>query len=186
MLRIPWSARPNEERSSDVQEREYCDQEDEHAVIDVRRVREVKGRKGADGGDRLEVHADAVRSAAELGVVEDEIEHLRERERHHDEVDALHADDEQPDHERRDGRSQHCRRQREPEIGRFVLGRHQAERVRADAEERRVPERDETRVPDEEVERKREDRENHDLGDELDVEPGAHERKHRQQQERGD
>ena len=154
----------------DAQKREHRDQQHEHAVVDVRRVGEIERREAADRRDRLEIHADPVRAAAEFRVVEEEIEHLREREGHHDEVDALHAHDEHADRERRDSGREHRRRQREPEVGRLVLRRHQAERVRADAEERRVAERDEPGVSDEKVERKREDREDHHLGDELDVE----------------
>ena len=57
----------------------------------------------------LEIQADPIGAAAELRVVEHEIEHLREGERHHDEVDALHAHDEHADDERRRARREHRR-----------------------------------------------------------------------------
>jgi hypothetical protein len=168
------------------QEGEYSDEQGQHEIIDVPCVGEIERREAPDRRDRLEVHADAVRSAAELRVVEDEIEHLRERERHHDEVDALHAYDEHADRQRRECRGEHRRRQREPEVRRLVLRAHQPQRIGADPEVRGVAERDETGIADEEIEREREDREDHDLRDELDVEPGARQRKQREQRDDGD
>ena len=48
---------------------------------------------------------DAVAAAADLGVVEDEVHHLREGERDHDEVDAARAQRKRADDERIAARS---------------------------------------------------------------------------------
>ena len=95
------------------------------------------------------------------------------------------ADDERADDERRE------RRRRAIAAGSVshrlaasYLGASSAERVGADAEERRMAERDEAGVADQQIERQREDREDHHLGDELGVERRAGEREEREQRER--
>jgi hypothetical protein len=75
---MPCSARPERRAQHDLQERERRDEQHEHAVVNVRRVAEVERDEAADRSDGLEVHADAIRAAAELRVVENEVEHLRE------------------------------------------------------------------------------------------------------------
>ncbi len=116
--------------------------------------------------------------------MENEVEHLRERERHHDEIDSLRAHHEYPDNERREPGCQHGRRERQPEVRRIVFRRHEPQRVGADPEERRVAERYEPRIADEHVEAHRENRQKHHLGDELGVERRAGEREQREQRER--
>ena len=123
-----------------AQEDEYDKRHHEYKIVDVRHVGEVEWREAADRSNRLEVHADSIGAASELGVVEHEVEHLRECERDHDEVDALHPDDQRPDGERRQPRQDDRRRQRQPQIRRLVLGREQPQRVCTDAEIRRVTE----------------------------------------------
>ena len=148
------------------------------------RVGEIERREAADRGHRFEIHADAVRPAPELGVVEHEIEHLRKRQRDHDEVDAFHPDHEGSDHERADPRDHDGRGQRQPEIGGVVLGCEEPKRVGADAEERGVAKRYEPGVTNQEIQGEREDREDHHLGDELGVERRAREREQRERYQR--
>src|ERR1700676_5482217 len=62
-----------------AQENEHQQHRCEHEVIRMRRAGEIEWRKSADAGDRFEIHADAVGATPELGVVENEVEHLRER-----------------------------------------------------------------------------------------------------------
>jgi hypothetical protein len=116
--------------------------------------------------------------------VEDEIEHLGEGERHHDEIDAFHADDQRADCKRAERGGEDGRGKREPQARRFVLGCEERERVRADAVERRMAERDEPRVADQQVERQRENRKDHYLGDELRIERRSRQWEERQQSER--
>jgi hypothetical protein len=60
----------------------------EDEEIEVRRALEVEEGHPCDRDGGLEVDVGPVRPAADLGVVEEEEQHLAEGERHHDEVDA--------------------------------------------------------------------------------------------------
>ena len=168
-----------------AQEDEDEEHRREHEIVDVRRIAEVERREAADRRDRLEVHADAVGTAAELRVVEHEVEHLRERERHHDEIDPLHPDDE-------------ALRRQAPQAPRATiaagnvshrlaasyLGASSPSAYAPTPKIRRVAKRYQSRVADQQVERQREDREDHHLGDELGVERRAGEREQREQRQR--
>ena len=72
--------------------------------------------------------------------MEDEVEHLRERERDHDEIDAACPQHEHADDERRDCRDDHRSRQRDPKVGRGGFRREKRQRIGADSEERSVTE----------------------------------------------
>src|ERR1700680_2207766 len=72
-----------------AQEDEHQQHRCEHEVIRMCRAGEIERQKSADAGHRFEIHADAVGTSAEIRVVENEVEHLGERERHHDEIDSL-------------------------------------------------------------------------------------------------
>ena len=99
LTRMPASAWPKRERSSSASKRVGRDQRGEHDVVEVVRCR--PGRAGRPPTRaRLDVQEDAVAAAAELGVVEHEVGHLREGQRDHDEVDAAGAQAERADEER--------------------------------------------------------------------------------------
>ena len=105
------SERRSEQRSEEQKRgNEHC----QHEIEELVRIAEIDERDVAELDVGLEVHRDAVRAAAEVGVVENEVEHLGERERHHDEVDAACAQNENADQRGRDGRCADRSGQREP------------------------------------------------------------------------
>src|SRR5207244_2705751 len=73
------------------QQDERQQQQYEHDVIHLDRLVEVERRERADRGRWLEIDVAAVGAASDLRIMKNEIEHLRERERYHDEVDAARA-----------------------------------------------------------------------------------------------
>jgi hypothetical protein len=81
--------------------------------VDQDRVAEVHGRLGID--------VDAVGAAAELGVVEDEVQHLGEGQRHHDEIDAARAQHQQAGDQREGDADSDRRGQGPPQAGRLVF-----------------------------------------------------------------
>jgi hypothetical protein len=171
-----------EERGEhDAQEEVGRDQQREHEPVEAPRVLEVDEHRVG-----LQVYVDAVGAAEEPRLRDEGVEHLREGERRHDEVDAARAQDEDADDERREGADRDRRRQAQPERRGLVLGREQPERVGAEAEIGGVAEADEAGVADEEVEAHGEDRHDHDLGDELEVEGAADEGEERERHDRAE
>src|SRR4029453_15655498 len=72
-----------------AQQDESDHQPPENEIVEVRWIAEVERSSATDRRGRLEVHRDSIGAAAELRVVKDEIEHLRQGKSHHDEVDAF-------------------------------------------------------------------------------------------------
>ena len=127
---------------------------------------EVDEGASGDRERRLGVQEDAVAAAADLGVVEDEVGHLRERERDHDEVDAARAQAERADDERvGGGRADRERQQQRERRAAVARGEHGG--VGADAEEGRMAEADEAGGADDQLEAQREDGVDRDPHDEV-------------------
>src|SRR5205823_864597 len=115
-------------------------------------------------------------------VIEEVVEHLRERERHHDEVDAGRAQAQPADHQRRRRRAGETDRQRRERIHEAGRVTEPGEQIRGEPEERCVGEADQTRVTDEQIEAHREDAADHRLAHELQPEAIAR-KSHREQRE---
>ena len=111
----------------------------------------------------------AVRSAAELGVVEDEEDHLPERERHHQEKEAAGAQRERADEQRRNAGDDHRDGKRLPHRQRRIFRRDQVDRVGRETVERAVPERHEPGGADQKVDAEREHRGDHRRGEQADI-----------------
>ena len=124
----------------------------------------------------LGAHGDvnAVRAAAQFGVVENRIEHLREGEGYHDEIDTRGAHYEKANDQGGERGSDDGERQGEPEAGGLVFRRDQREHVGGEPEVSCVAQADETRVSDEEIEAQGEDCHNHNLRSQLNVEGRAY------------
>ena len=105
------------------------------------RVAKVEQRDIGYACGRLEIHADAVGTTPESGVMKQEIEHLRKGQRRHDEINTFDAHNQQSHDECRDTGAQHRGRQGEPQVGSLIFWRDKAQSVGADAVERRVAER---------------------------------------------
>jgi hypothetical protein len=185
LVRANAGKRVAKARAADHREqREDQRERSERRVVERARTAEVDEREVADGEHRLHVQVHAVAAAGELGVVKHEVRHLRERERHHDEVNAARTKRERADRRRGEsgdgehGRHEPCERRR---IGR---GRQQRRGVSADAEERGMAERHQPGVADEELERQREDRQDHRGQHQIDVELAADVRKRRERDQR--
>ena len=124
--------------------------------------------------DRAYIHVDAVAAAADLGVVKDEVRHLRESQRDHDEVDAARAQAQRTDHQRVGRSRAHGERQQQRD--RATLGaRGQHGRVGTDAVERCMAQADQPGHADQQFQAQREDRQDHHLDDEV-RQVGAHQR----------
>ncbi|MNS76029.1 hypothetical protein D3C72_1095650 [compost metagenome] len=72
----------------------------QHEEVERGRVAQVEGHPAAQGQLGPEVQVDAVAAAADLGIVEYVVRHLRESQRDHDEVDAAGAQRQRAGHER--------------------------------------------------------------------------------------
>ena len=110
------------------------------------------------------------------------IEHLREGEGNHNEINPGSANDEVADYERGESCSGDGRGQRQPEIGRFIVRRDQREHISRQSEISGMTEAHETRVPDQKIETQGENRHDQDLGAELDIESRADRGKKRERQ----
>ena len=102
------------------------------------------------------------------------IEHLREGEGYHDEIDTRSAHYKKADDERGSRGNNHGGRQGEPEASGLVLRRDQREHVGGEPEVSGVAQADETRVADKEIETQGEDCHNHNLRSKLNVEGCAY------------
>jgi hypothetical protein len=153
----------------------------------VRQFPDVAGRV-EQAEDFPARHAlDAVLAAGEGGLDAEEVDHLRQRQRHHGEVDPLPSDGDETDDETHDrgdrDRGDECdlgcdlrqRQHRARERHGNGAGLQEMRRdIGADAEEHRVPEREQPDVADEQVEGGREQREAQHLDEEHRV---GHERR---------
>ncbi len=99
LTRMPAEARPKGARSTRCKKPINGDQQDQREIIKLHGAFEIEGLETGDGQLGPDVDVMPSRAAAELGVVEDEVEHLREGESDHDEVDARGAHDEKADDE---------------------------------------------------------------------------------------
>ena len=160
--------RQHEDRERDVVERERV-LEIEHAVA------EREERAGAD--------VEAFVAAVALHRVGEVVQHLRERQRDHDEVDAARAQRDRADDERDQCRDRD-RRGEMRDAALHALADHHAGDVRADANERGVAERDHAAVAEDEVEARRGDPEDDDAAREAQVEVEAERAQHEGQGER--
>ncbi len=176
---------PPERRAQHAQQQQvHQHQRNQDEVIELVAFVQVERHPPAQPRLRPEIEIDAVRAAAERGVVEQVEGHLREGKGHHDEIDALGAQHQHADQQRRQRRGQHRRRQHQPQVGRIVLWRDQRHRVGGDAEEGGMAEADQAGEADQQVEAHREDAEHQDLGHQLDVELRADQRVGRQRGQR--
>ncbi|KAG1240563.1 hypothetical protein G6F68_017538 [Rhizopus microsporus] len=123
----------------------------QHEVVERRAVAQVEGHPAGNRQLGPEVQVDAVAAAADLGVVEDVIRHLRECQRDHDEVNAARAQRQGACHGGVGGRRQQGRGQQPPQAGGFRFGRQQRCRIGADTEERRMPQADQPRAADQQL-----------------------------------
>ncbi len=101
--------------------------------------------------------------------MKDRVEHLREGEGDHDEIDSRRAHDQEADGESGEGGGGHGCRQSEPKTGGFILWRDQRDGVGGHAEVSGMAEADESGMADEQIEAQSEDRHDHDLGAKLEV-----------------
>ena len=150
----------------------------QHQVIELDGIVQVHEPELAAA---LQAHAVV---AAELGDRDAEVvQHLREGERDHDEVDAARADRHRADGERDERR----RRDRDEHVQPAVedaVEAEDADRIGADADVGGVAEGDEAAVAEDQVEAHRGDGEDHDPPREVEVErlaDGEHERRQRHQ-----
>ena len=137
----------------------------------------------AEGGNQRLGQISAIRATAELGVVEDEENHLPERERDHQEEEAFGAQRQRADNERDHSGDGHGRRQRLPDRPRRTFGRQEEHHISSEPVEGAVAEADEARGTDQEVQTERQHGANHRRRGEADVVGSRHEG---QQHEHGD
>jgi hypothetical protein len=135
------------------QEHDRDDEQAQHHPVERPRVLQIDKRHARDGRFGLEVDVGPVRSARELGVVEEEEQHLPEGQRDHDEVDAPGAQGERPDHQRGERSDADRERQGEPKRRRLRRRGGERERVARKPEERGMTEAHQTAEPDDEVQR---------------------------------
>jgi hypothetical protein len=143
-------------RTVDEQEGQHEDRE--HHVVQGCVAREVDQAEELAARHALQ----PVLASGEIGLQEEEVKHLGERERDHREVDAAAADRQGAHHESERGAAdqpdqQADLRRHTPEL------EHMACRVGGTAEERGVAERQQAGEPDQQVEGTREERETHHL-----------------------
>ncbi len=148
---------------------------------------EIEQCEGPERELRLDVDVGAVRAAGDAGVVEQRIQHLPERERHHDKVERARQHRERTDHGGGCPREKDRGRKSDQGIGGARGRRHEIDRVGAEAEEHGVAEAHEPGDADEEIEAHHEHGEHHDAGHELDRIAAAEGRQHqREDDERGE
>src|SRR5207344_434907 len=139
-------------------------QERQADVVEDRRVAQVGEREGA-----LYLEPHAVVAAEYLERDAEVIEHLRESERDHDEVDAAGADRDRADGERDQRRGADRDRPLQP-AARHAVESEDADRVRADTEVSGVAERHHAAVAEDQVEAGGGNPEDQDAPHEVDVE----------------
>ena len=98
------------------------------------------------------VDIDAVRASREARVVEKIVDHLREGQRHHDEVHPRGANDQCADHQRDYGAGRQRQWQGQPQVGRIACRRGERQRVGGDAKERCMTEAHQSGVAHQQVE----------------------------------
>ena len=127
--RAPWITMPKREFTSAPGEIDGGEQQREAEIVELRPVGEIEqvGELAAAGDGQAVVAAVAVEADAEV------IDHLREGERDHDEVDAARAQRERAD-DQREQRGDGERDRPLHEAGRDAFLRQDADRVAADAE----------------------------------------------------
>ncbi len=135
-----------------------------HGIVDAQRPRAEHAELGP------EIDVGAVAAAGDLGVVEDEIDHLRERQRDHDEVDAPRAQHQHADQQRQHRRRGNRRHQQPPAIAGLGLRRQHRGRIGRGGEVRGMAQADQARIADQQLQRQREDRHDHHLAEQVDVE----------------
>ena len=122
--------------------------EDEQRQHDVIERAVIGERKSAE---RIALrHGEAVVAAPGAQALAEIIDHLGERERHHDELEAARAQRQRADDERERHRDQDRERQHHDEVVKAVDRQH-AGRIGADAEQRRLPERDQAGVAEQQI-----------------------------------
>ena len=150
----PRRTMPKRERTMRLHRKSTTTRSDERKVIEVARIGEVG--KAAELAAARERHAVV---AAELLLADGEVEeHLRERERQHDEVDAARAHAERADDEREKARTEH-RGAEVHEAVRDAAQHQRADNVGAGAEIGGVAEAQQAAVAQDEVEADGEDAE---------------------------
>ena len=122
------------------------------------------------GGVRLEVDVDAIRAAQCLVVEEQEVDHLGECHRHHDEIDAVGTDHEEADHQGRQARSGGRQGQAPPQRNRVVRWREEGQRVACQPEVGGVAQRHQSGDALQQVQTHGEDGQDHHLREHLQVE----------------
>jgi len=130
-------------------------------------IGEVEQRLAEEREQRLLREVESV-GAAEPGRLAEEIEeHLREGERHHDEVDAGRAQAQPADAERGEGGAEQRERQREERVDQLEAIGQPDQRIGREAEEGRVRQAHQPGVADQQIEADGEDAGDHRLAEEL-------------------
>ena len=155
-----------------VDQEEPAEEDRQHHEVERHRLAQIE-----EAEERAPRHGlDPILAMGERRLEAEEVDHLGERQRDHREIDAL-APDREPAHDQsqrpRRGRPAQDGQLRRPSPHLGGMGRHVPRR----AEERRVPERQEPRVADQEVEGAREQRKAQRLHEEerIDDERRQHE-----------
>ncbi len=115
------------------------DQKQERKVIELRGAFQVERLESRELQLGTHGDVDAVRAAGDFGVMKEGINHLREGESHHDEIDAACAHDQIADQQRDQRGGGDRGGQGEPQIGCFIFGRDQRKHVSRHAEIGGVP-----------------------------------------------
>src|SRR3954468_10985347 len=158
-----------------VDEIEHDQHEPEADVVEVHRVAEVDE---AELAARLEPHA--VVAAEHIERDAEVVEHLREGEGDHDEIDAARADRHRADGKRDERGRADCNQPLQIAVGDAIEG-EDADRIGADAKIGGMTEGDQAAVAEDQVQARRGDGENHDSPHEVDVERLVDRADHRRQ-----
>jgi len=126
----------------------------------------------------------AVGAAAELGVVEQEEQHLSEGERHHEKEEAPRAQRQGTDDQRREPGDYHRQRQRDEDRQALACRRDEIDGVGGKPVEGRVPQADEPRAPHQQLQAERQHGGDQRVGAELHVIGRHEEREHCEQRRR--
>src|SRR4029077_5838516 len=167
--------RATERRMHDLaHEHIHPDHDNQHEIIELHRIFEIKGLDAGDGELGTYQDINPIRAAAQFSVVKNRINHLREGEGHHDEIDTRAAHYEKANDQGGSRGGEDSEGQGEPEAGGLIFRRDQCERVGGEPEVSGVPKAHQTRVANEEIEAQGEDCHNHDLRSQLNVEGRAY------------
>ncbi|MNK85219.1 hypothetical protein D3C87_1050940 [compost metagenome] len=163
-------------------------QRHQHQPVEVHRV--VDGQRAVPQQAELgpEVDIGAVAAAGDLCIVEHEIDHLGEGQRDHDEVHAARAQHQRPHHQRQCPRRAQRAQQQQPAVAGPALGCQHGRGIGGHGEVGGMAQAHQPGVANQQLEREREDRHDHHLAQQLDIElvavGGQQQRRHGQHGQR--